>query len=249
MHTEVDKRLKSRALIMHCLEGSSLIDLTVHPIHYTGNEQVVGSGTLMGEEEKAEIVSILSQRSDDDVLTLRNPRVLAKTPWALVWWMPRQQRDVAFKTSEGFETFKLTFPTTIGAYARGRLYFVTTRTGKDRLPNKDTLLYNLPMGNLFSGGSTFCGGNISQLPTGAQEANIPQWEQYAFDTLNTHGGGAAPIQDAKGNPIRGYKELIEFYRKYNGKAFPLKHLVPLGGKQTTLGEFLAELNKKGGRHE
>lgn len=230
--------IKSRAMLIHHCASSGAVDLTVHPIHYLKNgEQAIGEGCLLGAEEKAEIVNILNNDCQQS-FSLLNDKVLARTPYALAWWMPKGPREITFREEDGnaLVSFVVTFPTVVGAYVRGQLYFAVTKGGKSSRPEHDTPLFHIPLPNLYAGG-VFCRGN-AQLPATAHDANLPAWQSFVFETVNTHIGNIKPLRNHA-----TMSDIIESYREAEeSKRFPVSQLVPMG---LTLSEWLERLDQYG----
>lgn len=232
--------INSRAMILHACASSGAIDLTVHSVAINKNaKQVIGEGRVLGIEEKAEIVNILS----DDIaqkFSLISSTILAKTPYALAWWTPKAEKQITFKTHSNGQishaTHKVTFPSMVGIYIRGSLHFAVTKGGKNARPDNETPLYQIPLGNIYRDGM-FCHGNAS-LPSGAKESNISSWNAFVFDTVNTHGGS---VEALKG--VSRMDELASLYAdaERSGR-FPTNKLIPLG---CTLGEWMESLDKGG----
>lgn len=230
--------ITSRAMLIHCCQSTGAIDLTVHGILQDGEgNPTIGAGRVLGFEEKHEIVKILGDENNDAGFTLQNPQVLAKTPYALAWWMPKAEQEIIFRDNDGgVVRHKVMFPTIVGVYMRGTLHFAVTKGGKNARPDEDTPLFRIPLPNLYDGGS-FCRGN-ADLPTGAKPANIPAWQSFVLSTVNTH-LGMSPLDD-----VNSMEETVKAYEAAakQGGRFPTNKLIPM---DTTLGDWMAKLDARG----
>lgn len=228
--------IQSRAMLLHHCKSSGAINLTVHNIHIAPNSHhVLGEGRVLGAEEKAEIVSILDG-DESQSFTLRSDRVLAKTAYALAWWIPKAEREILFRGTAdepSVISYKVVFPSVVGIYMRGQLFFAVTKGGKAARPDEDTPLFRIPLPNL-SMSNTFCRGN-AQIPAKASEANIEAWEAFLFETVNTHLGSARPLKGVVSNG-----DVIEAYAaaEKSGR-FPTSRLLPM---DTTLGDWMKSLD-------
>lgn len=240
-----DANIQSRALLLHHNRYSGAIDLTVHTIEESGRkgESQLGAGRVLGIEEKAEIANILSGDSGQP-FEMRDEHILSQTPYALAWWIPKESRTIAFRIKNDVIKTTIEFPSAIGIYCRGSLFFAVIKSGKGTRPKSDTPLYTIPLPNLYGAG-TFCRGNAN-VPSGARADNISAWNDFVFSTTNTHVGRNAPLQglpDPKSNENAKEHALVEVYQdaERNGGRFPLKRLCPMG---LTLGEWMSEIDQR-----
>lgn len=229
-------KIESRAMLLHRCKITGAIDLTVHRIihHKEKPESTIGEGRVLGAEEKAEIVNILNDDTSTS-FTLQSDKVLAKTPYALAWWTPKAKREILFQEEGNYVRHTVTFPSMVGIYMRGQLHFAVTKGGAKTRPTNDTPLFYIPLPNLYEDG-TFCRGNAN-LPAQANESNIPAWENFVFDTLNTHLGTTMPLHG-----IESRKALISAYAsaELTGR-FPTGQLRSM---DTTLSSWMKNLDER-----
>lgn len=247
--------IEARAMLIFHNPSSGVIDLTVHDvlplpknddIDQPQQDFTLGAGRVLGEEEKGEIVSIIGNEQRQS-LALMDDRILARTPYALAWWMPSQAREFIFKNERfrpdsdepKYVRVKVTMPTTIGVYCRGELRFACVKRGKRQRPGNDTPLFLPPLPNIYSSGS-FCRGNVP-IANGANEANIADWERFLVDSVHTH-LGTVPVEQIKGKPrIEGMTDLVALFQEHEGTGrFPLNRLSPM---HCTLGEWLTRIDQ------
>lgn len=229
--------ITSRAMLLHHCKSSGVIDLTVHNIeHDDGGDPLIGAGRVLGAEEKTEIADILNANASAG-FSLQDHRVIAQSSYAIAWWEPKAEREIMFRSARNIVRHTAMFPSMVGVYIRGSLHFAVTKGGKDARPDADTLLYRIPLPNLMSGGS-FCRGN-AHIPAKANASNIPAWNAFVFDTVNTHIGTVALKNSYD------MDEVIEAYAQMEqqGGRFAVSQLISM---DITLGEWIDQLNNKGG---
>lgn len=230
--------IQSRAMLFHHAPSSGAVEVTVHAVTKNqSGEHALGAGVLLGAEEKSEIVSILSGDSSRSEFTLLGANVLAQSSYGIAWWMPKAKRELLFRCPEkGVERVTIDFPTTIGIYLRGQVYYAATKGGKNKRPDADTPLYFVPLPNYTSNG-VFCRGNV-QLPAEARPKHIPAWEDFLWSTVNTHMGRAT--LDGVGT----MQDMVELYRQVEQSGrFPVSKLMPMG---MTLSEWMHSLDRRRG---
>ena len=138
--------IDSRAILLHRERTTNAIEVTSHDVIETETGYTLGAGQLFGPEQKAELSGILSNERKSESLTLIDPRVIAQTSFAIVWWMPATKRTIKQNHSEGgdhkTQQFTIKTPNTIGVMCRGRLYVASYKGAAH--PPSPTLLYTAP---------------------------------------------------------------------------------------------------------
>lgn len=229
--------MKTLALLLHRGDNGRL-DASVHDVIEKATaspedpKYYMGAGRVLGNEEVNEVVGALTDTKTDS-LTLFDERILAASSYALAWWIPAAQRTIHFRTSnDELKSLTFEFPSQVAVFSRGSLFFASVKAKKAR-PKADTALFNSPLPNLYRGGR-FCtgtaGGNIPQT---ASVRNIPAFEQFLFDTINTHIGSELPLSG-----IARTDDLIDAIEVKKG-GFPTSRLVPMGA---TLNEWIAAID-------
>lgn len=236
--------IQSKALLLHHGRSSGAVDLTVHDvIALPARDEpeptqafTLGAGRVLGFEEKAEIVRILTLEVNES-LKLTHERLLGKTPYAIAWWIPSAKRQIVFRCEGKIEHVTVTMPTLVAIYCRGSLHFAAVKGCKRQRPDGDKPLYAVPLPNLYSSGS-FCTGNAT-VAKGARESNIPEWEAFVFDTVNTHLGGQKPLSGLDDNYSN--ERMVELYREFEGTGrFPTNRMVSLN---VTLSSWMHNIDK------
>lgn len=236
-HPLNDQKIQSSAILLHKSTSSYRLDVTVHDvIHLVTQEgsevSQLGAGRVLGVEEKTEMASILNE-SSGAALTLFDKHILAATPYAIAWWIPASTRTLHFRDDGDMETVTVDFPSHVGVFCRGRLYFAAVKANKAR-PSGSTPLFNSPLPNLYSGGN-FCGGTAAgKLPANASIDHIPSYEAFLFDTVNTHVGSCKPLEG-----ITKTKQLVSLYQKE--ASVPRDRLVPM---DFTLGKWIKAIDEQ-----
>lgn len=242
MHPLQSNSIESKAILLHTDNRQRRVDVTVHDvIHLTTEEgsniSQLGAGRVLGLEEKAEMGCILNDTVAAK-LTLFDEHILTANSYAIAWWMPAAKRQLMFKVSDGQSgvervEVEVDFPSHVGVFCRGELYFAATKANKAR-PKGTTQLFNSPLPNLYSGGR-FCQGTAGKnIPREANPNSIPGFEAFLFDTVNTHVGSGKPLQN-----INTTEALVRLYQRE--KRVPRDRLVPMN---TTLQEWMTAIDVK-----
>ncbi|CAM3782027.1 hypothetical protein VRRI112168_00155 [Vreelandella rituensis] len=236
----LNHNIDSRAILLHQNTQTNSVEITSHDIialPHKGQGRMnytLGAGQVFGHEQKQEFCDILLNEREQQGLNLLPDHLLAKTPYALVWWMPPQVRELSFMDKKGSPiTFTLKVPGVVAAMCRGTLYFAAFKGAKR--PSADTPLYRVPLPNLI-GDFKFCMGNCT-VPRDAAEAHIPAWEAFLWESRNNHLGR---------EPLKGISSLddyLDLLGRFDGtKRFPTAKLV---ATDATLGRFLNALERQG----
>lgn len=236
----IDSDITSRAILLHQNKTTKSVEITTHEIikldttpNQGGPGYTLGAGQVFGAEQKAEFAAILNDERAGNDLSLLPESLLAKTAYAVVWWMPGKVRQLVVSTRDGAQRFDIKMPGTVAAMCRGHLY-VAAFKGSQR-PTAETPLYRMPIPNMTSD-FNFCMGNI-QLPKDANIQHIPTWESGIWDSRNTHLGR---------EPLKGIKSgeaYVKLLADLDGKGrFPTNKLIPT---DRTLGDLLHALETRG----
>ena len=227
--------IQSRAMLLHHHRASGAVEVTVHSVTSDKDGgQSIGSGVVLGAEEKSEIASILASDTSNSELSLFDEYLLARSAYGVVWWMPKAKRELLFRTKTGVERVTVDFPTVIGVFVRGRLHFAATKGGRNARPTPDTELFRVPLPNGVGNGS-FCRGNVS-LPNKAIPANREAWGAFLWDSVNTHMGNESVLKG-----VKTMTDMVECFREAESTGrFPVRKLVPM---DTTLGAWLKSLDR------
>lgn len=229
--------MNTKALLLHRGTPGSF-DVSVHDVIKTTNQAneshfQMGAGRVLGNEEKDEIAGVLTETSSAS-LTLFDEHILASTAYAIAWWIPAAERSIHFRMGAGkVKTVTFQFPSQVAVFSRGSLYFASV-TAKKARPKANTPLFNSPLPNLYDTGRYCTGSAGHNIPTQASVENIPAFERFLFDTVNTHLGSMKPLSN-----VDNTDDLVEAIEAEKG-GFPMRRLVPMG---VTLDEWISHIDR------
>ncbi|MBA1250275.1 MULTISPECIES: hypothetical protein [Pseudomonas] len=213
----LNEQISSKALLIHHHKQTGRLDLTSHDIMPLdeGRQFTLGAGRAFSAWDKETLLNVLLDEMPEAEFI--GPNILVRGRNMLVWYTPKQIIDIPFRG----ELIRAPIPGLIYVAQANRALRSFAFKGNAR-PTPDTELFYVPLGNVYSGG-TFCNGNVN-LPRNISPSNIEVWQRFVLESTNTHQGTICPMKG-----IRGFEDLIEFYRNLSAKAktFPASRLVPL----------------------
>lgn len=149
----------------------------------------------------------------------------------LVWWLPPQQRHIAFRCADpvlGERSGVVPHPALVFMVA-GSTWLVWAHKGRTR-PAPDSPLWQAPYFNVGADGA-ICRGNAAT-PSGSTTDKIGAWEDAFFRSYFTHPNRAKGLVRHPGGAHAFWLQMIE----QQVARFPQRALVPAGA---TLGELVA----------
>lgn len=206
--------INSRALLIHQAKfgnDQDTFSILAHDVYHHGGKSALGPGRPFGHDEKAALLSLLSNYMNRD-LEFLDAYCLASSHQTLMWYRPRQKTTINVNGEE----MKVPMPSLIFMVHKGRLYVAAYKG--ERRPERDTKLLNCCLPNVGGYGSWCSGGNpIPDLPT---QHHAPKIEKAFFLSPFTHWGTFVPGEDD------GRKIKIEaFFSDLKGKrTFPISLL-------------------------
>jgi len=171
---------------------------------------------------------LLSLRRNSDAEVLPE-NILAKGDRSIVWWTPRRERQMYYRSSQGecdhLDGKVFPQPPLVWRVCRGSL--AVRALVENKRPTAKTALAFAPFWNLSNDG-TVCLGSMRH-PESTSVASIDKWEQGFYESAFTHGNVARITKHPEG--------FEGMWRELAGKKkpFPSDFLIPM---PETLAQFV-----------
>lgn len=215
--------IQTRALLIHCNTKLNNLDITSHEVLPLPSSEgyTLGAGRAFTQYDKGQLVQILQDEEGDSIEYIPDT-LLVKSRSTIVWYRKPAITKLRFQSVDGEATVNAALPGLIMIASASKPLRVFAFKGKGR-PTADTPMYFTPLPNMYSSGS-FCSGNV-QVPSVIVTSNIPSWESFVLDTVNTHVGGVTTFKGCE--TMEQYIEQFKELESKGVKSFPAAKLVPV----------------------
>lgn len=214
----ISNETTSKAMLIHHHAQTGQVNVTSHDVLAIegGKGFVLGAGRAFSEHDKRSLVELLLNEQPQIEFVPSN--LVVRGRGCLVWYVVPQVIDVPFPEA----TIKAPLPGLIFCAVEGKPLRCFAYKGNKR-PEPSTPLFYAPLGNVYQDGN-FCTGNV-KLPQEVLVENIPTWERFVLESVNTHLGSVTPIKGCE-----NFSGMVAYYRglaESRAKKFPAKSLVPV----------------------
>ena len=183
----------THAVLLHTTTSKSDLALDIAHVAnaslHTIKNDVLQPGAMISKNSLIKLLMSGESRSGgtDDWL---EPNVLMDSANWLIWYQPVKERPIVVRnTSDKHgrqETYYVKFPATLFIFERNQQSLSMFGLDSDKRPTLDSMLYQLPVGNVSASGALCFGNTKDYIPENPNGQNCHQIERCFFDALSTH---------------------------------------------------------------
>lgn len=231
----LSENISSKAMLIHHHNQTGVVSVTSHSIIALEGCNVgytLGAGRAFSSYDKTELAALLLNENASAEFLPENYLFCSRN--VLAWYRRPGVHEIPFQG----ERIRAPLPGLIFIAAANQAFRCFAFKGTQR-PTPDTELFYAPLGNVYEGGS-FCTGS-GDVPRDVRSENIPAWENFVLESINTHSGSVQPVAGCA-----SFEGLKDFYRALHAKGakrFPASKLVSTGSYRGPL--TLAQAIKRG----
>lgn len=185
----LNKLATTHAILLHSTPSSyannatEVVSATLHEV--VGNELSLGNAISTHALIK---LIMAGKESSFDTADWIAPNILVDSANTLMWYQKAKMRHLFLKNTldKDQTTLYVKFPATLFVFDRNHKQLKLFALDNDKRPTQDSMLYQLPVGNVSSNGC-LCMGNASEyIPDNPNGENCHLIERCFFEALSTH---------------------------------------------------------------
>lgn len=224
----------THAILLHSIpssyanQGTEVVNATLHEV--VDNELSLGSAI-----STQALIKLLmgGKASRFDIADWIAPNILMDSANTLMWYQKANKRHLFMKNSvdKAQTSLYVKFPATLYVFDRNHRNLRLFALDNDKRPTHDSMLYQLPVGNVSSNGS-LCMGNASEfIPDNPNGENCHLIERCFFEALSTHTNTEYLfLKDKEDGKRTLFTQCIQYWKKKAKRGHGVnvkKDLIPL----------------------
>lgn len=136
----------------------------------------------------------------------------------LIWYQPVKMRPIVVRDNNtdnaAQQTFNVRFPATLFIFERNNTQLKMFALDSDKRPTLDSMLYQLPVGNVSPSGSLCFGNTLDYIPENPNSQNCHLIERCFFDALSTHTNASHLfLKDKESDKRTPFSKVIQYWKK------------------------------------
>lgn len=181
----------SHAILLHTKKASTYYaNSDAEVVSATLHDVVNGELSLGNEISPHALVKLITAGKERSYSTVDwiPPNILVDSANILMWYQPTMLRHLYLKNSSDVnqQTLHVKFPATLFVFERNTRHLKMFGLDSDKRPTLDSILYQLPIGNISRSGNLCLGNTLDLIPDTPNAQNCHLIERCFFDALSTH---------------------------------------------------------------
>ena len=233
----------SHAILLHTKKshqnyvnnGKEVVSATLHDV-------VDGDLDIGNEISPQALIKLITAGKEQSFSTADwiSPNILVDSANMLMWYQPTMLRNLFLKPpiDTNQQRLSVKFPSTLFAFERNTRQLQMFGLDSDKRPTLDSVLYQLPIGNISCNGNLCLGNTRDLIPDTPNAENCHLIERCFFDALSTHTNTAYLFTKDKDEKKRTlFTQVVRYWAKKAKSEHRVnvkKDLIPLFSIRTFL---------------